>query len=129
MVQADPRTRNYMGLHGFGFGHFMMLSGIVVTAAALEVGIHHPMHTVSAFTACNLSAGLCMYFLGAAYHHRVMRLGPGRLRLLTAVLLLLTAPLGLQFSAIVQLLACVLIVTAAITIDDYVLEPRRAGNG
>lgn len=125
LVKADPRTRNFMALRGFGYGHFFMLSGIILTAAALEVGVHHPLHPVNTFAAWNMAAGLCVYFLGDVYFHRVMRLGPGRLRLFTAALMLCTAPLGMQFSALAQLIACVVIIVATITLDDYVLEPKR----
>lgn len=127
MVQADPVTRNFMGLRAYGLGHFLMLSGIMLCAAALEVGIHHPLHPVSPFGAWNMAVGLCLYFLGDVYFHRVMRLGPGRLRLLLAALLLLTAPLGLYFSALVQLLVCAVLIVGTTAFEDYVLEPRRAG--
>lgn len=128
MVQADPMTRNMLGLHGYGFGHFIMLSGIILCAAALEVGVHHPLHPVSPFGAWNMAVGLCLYFLGDVYFHRVMRLGPGRLRLLLAALLLLTAPLGMHFSALVQLLVCAVLIVVTIAFEDYILEPGRAGS-
>jgi len=125
MVSASPTRRGHLALYGFGAGHFLMLSGIILTAAALEVGIHAPTHAVSTATAWNLSGGLALYFVGDVYFRRVMGLGPGRLRLLLAFLLLATVPLGLTFSALAQLLVVVLILVLVFAIEDYVLEPKR----
>jgi hypothetical protein len=83
-----------------------------IIAAGLEVAITHPIGQPEAADAVgiwNLAAGLALYLIGDTLYRRVVRIGPGRLRLLIAALALATVPLGLIFGALAQLTACVLL--------------------
>ena len=109
---AAPSERARMALIGFGYAHFIMIAGIILIAAGLGVAITHPVGQPEAADEVgiwNLAAGLALYLIGDTLYRRVLRIGPGRLRLLIAALALLTVPLGLIFGALAQLTACVLL--------------------
>src|ERR1700712_2232466 len=98
-----------MALLGFGYAHFIMIAGIILIAAGLEVAITHPIGQPAAADEVgiwNLAAGLAIYLIGDTLYRRVVRIGPGRLHLLIAALVLATVPLGLLFGASAQVIAC-----------------------
>lgn len=125
LVNSNPQERAFLASN-LSFTHFVMLLGIIFVAAAVEVGIHHPTQQAEAATAWNLALGVSLYFLGDVLFRRVMGIGPGRLRTALAFAVLLSVPIGLQFSAAWQLLACALLVGLTVLFEDYVLEPKRA---
>ncbi len=106
---ATPAERARMALLGFGYAHMVMIAGIILLAAGLEVGITRPLGTPEAIGIWNLAAGLAVYLLGNVLYRRVLRIGAGRLRLLLAALAFATVPLGLAFGALAQIAACVLL--------------------
>jgi len=107
--RATPAERGRMALLGFGYAHFVMIFGIVLIAAGLEVGIAYPTGPPETVGIWNLAAGLAVYLVGDAAYRRVLRIGPSRRHLLTAGLALLTVPLGLRFGTLAQMAACVLL--------------------
>jgi low temperature requirement protein LtrA len=109
---ATPSERARMALLGFGYAHFIMIAGIILIAAGLEVAITHPVGQSEAADEVgiwNLAAGLAIYLIGDTLYRRVIRIGPSRLRLLIAALALVTVPLGLIFGALAQVTACILL--------------------
>lgn len=109
---AAPSERARMALLGFGYAHFIMIAGIILLAAGLEVAITHPVGQPAAADEAgiwNLAAGLALYLLGDTLYRWVLRIGPSRLRLLIAALVVVTVPLGLIFGALAQVTACVLL--------------------
>lgn len=54
-VMAEPVRRNRMALLGFGYLHMVMMAGIILVAAAAEVGIHEPAHHAPEAGAWNLA--------------------------------------------------------------------------
>lgn len=124
---ARPAERARMALIGFGYAHFTMIIGIVLLAAGLEVGITHPTGPPEGIGLWNLAAGLAIYLIGDTLYRRVLRIGPGRLRLLIAALAFLTVPLGLAFGALAQVAACVLLLQPLWIIDRA--QEKRAVQG
>jgi len=109
---AAPSDRARMALIGFGYAHFIMIAGIILIAAGLEVAIAHPIGQPEAANEVgiwNLAAGLALYLIGDTLYRRVLRIGSGRLHLIVAVLALATIPLGLISGALAQLAVCVLL--------------------
>ena len=106
MTEATPAERARMALFGFGLAHFVMIFGVVLVAAGLEVGIAHPADHPEATGIWNLATGLALYLLGDAFYRRVLRLGSVWLHLLIAGLMLVAVPLGLTFGALVHLAVC-----------------------
>ncbi|HEY8602672.1 MAG TPA: low temperature requirement protein A [Thermomicrobiales bacterium] len=120
---ATAADRARMALLGFGYAHFVMIAGIILIAAGLEVGIAHPLGHAEAIGLWNLAAGLALYLVGDTLYRRVLRIGPGRLRLAIAALIFLTVPLGLAFGALAQVAACVLLLQPLWIVD------RKGGGG
>lgn len=108
-VQAEAQQRNRIALLGFGYGHFMMIFGIILVAAGLKVGIAHPLGHPEAVGIWNLACGLALYLVGDAWYHRTLRLGSGTLQLIVAALTLLSIPLGLALGALPHLAICLLL--------------------
>lgn len=94
--QATREERVRMAIIGFGLAHFAMIFGILLLAAGLEVGIAHPTGHSDPIGALNLSLGLALYLVGDEVYRRALRIGPGRLRLVIAALMLATIPLGIS---------------------------------
>ncbi|MBA3532930.1 MAG: low temperature requirement protein A [Ardenticatenales bacterium] len=109
LVHATPAERNRMGAQGFGYAHFIMILGIILIAAGLEVAIAHPTGHPEAVGIWNLAVGLAVYLAGDAMYRQALRLGPSSLHLLLAVLMFVTVPVGLFFGALAQIVACVLL--------------------
>ncbi|WP_346763203.1 low temperature requirement protein A [Deinococcus sp. Arct2-2] len=40
-LQASPAQRTRMAVMGYGYGHFVMITGIILIAAGLKVGVAH----------------------------------------------------------------------------------------
>ncbi|GBF05628.1 low temperature requirement protein A [Deinococcus aerius] len=99
--------RARLALAGFGYGHYLMLAGIIVLAAGIKGVVAHPADHAEPHVAWCLGGGLALYLAGDVLFRRLMGLGPGRLRLLAAVGALLTVPLALADGGLVQLGACV----------------------
>ena len=104
---ATPVERARMALLGFGYAHFAMIIGVILLAAGLEVGIARPTGSPEGIGLWNLAAGLAVYLVGDTLYRRVLRIGPGRVRLLIAALAFGTVPLGFAFGALAQVAACV----------------------
>ncbi len=108
-AEANAQERNRIALLGFGYGHFMMIFGIILVAAGLKVGIAHPLGHPEAIGIWNVGCGLALYLLGDAWYHRTLRLGNGYLQLIVAALMGLTIPLGLALGALPHLAICLLL--------------------
>lgn len=124
-AQGDEQTR--LALQGYNYSHMPMLFGIMMVSAALEVTIHHPAGKATDATAWNLAGGLLLFYLGLMIFHRILGLGPGRLRLFMGLIGLLSVPIGLKVGALWQLLAVNVFLLLLTSLDDYVLEPKRGG--
>lgn len=127
--QFGPDRRARVALLGFGFAHMAMIAGILVAVAGMERGVENPLGRASAVGASNLAAGLALYLVGDIFYRRVMGIGPNRRRLAIAVGFLATIPLGLFFSATVQLLASGLIGTLLWTIEESPAEGEEPSAG
>ena len=125
---ATVVERARMALLGFGYAHFVMIFGIILLAAGLEVGIAHPIGRPEAIGLWNLAAGLAIYLIGDTLYRRVLRIGPGRLRLVIAALGFFTVPLGLALGALAQVVACVLLLQP-LWLVDRAREPHPDQHG
>lgn len=123
LQNTPPARRVRLALYGFGFGHFLMLFGIILFAAGLEVDIHNPLHISPAASTWNLAGGLALYFAGDIYFRRTLGLQVGWVRPALAAALLLSGLLGLHVTAFIHLTVCLALVMGAILYEDYVLEP------
>ncbi|MFC4452625.1 low temperature requirement protein A [Deinococcus sonorensis] len=120
LARAPAERRPRMALNGFGYGHYLMIAGIVLLASGVKLGVADPLRPEAA-AAWNLGAGLALYLLGDVLYRRVVQIGPGRLRLVVAALMLLGVPLGLRWGTEVQLAFGVVLLVAML-----MLEARRS---
>lgn len=126
-VRAEPGRRNRMALVGFGYLHMVMMAGIILIAAALEVGVHDPAHHASDAAAWNLAAGLALFYGAHVAFRHVMGIASGRQRVAVAVLCAASAPLGLTISAMAQLVACCALIVVVTLLEDYAGKDAGAG--
>ena len=129
-ISAAPERRNRMALLGFGYLHMAMMAGIILFAAAVEVGVHEPAHHAPGVGAWNLAAGLALFYAGHVAFRRVMAVGSGWLRVLISVLCGLSVILGLTTSALGQLVACAAVIVVITLLEDYAgLDRGATGSG
>jgi low temperature requirement protein LtrA len=107
MEAATPERRGRLALVGFGYTHLPMLLGIVAVAAGLEEAIAHPHAGLELAPAAFLAGGATVFLLADVAFRRLLEIGTGGPRALTASALLVTIPLGTEVSALAQLVGVV----------------------
>ncbi|SNY33533.1 low temperature requirement protein A [Paractinoplanes atraurantiacus] len=120
---ADPLKRARLALHGWGFAHYPMLLGIVVTAVGVKKTVGHAFDGLPWGSALALSGGVALYLVGHAAFLALLRLRGVHHRLAAAAVVLAAVPLGHRI-AVAQLAAVVVIMVAAAIIEDLP-EVRR----
>jgi low temperature requirement protein LtrA len=114
-VQGPERAR--MALAGYGYAHYGVLLGVILTAVGIEAAVAHPsehLHTAQALALC----GGVALFLGAdAWFRSVLGLGRGARRLVAALAVLLAVPVGTTASAAAGLAATTLLLTGALALE------------
>ena len=90
----DPARRARAALEAYGWAHYVLLLGIVATAAGIKKAVSHPVGHLTWPQALVLGAGLALYLLGDVWFRRVLRIGRLRYRLVGAIAMLATVPVG-----------------------------------
>ena len=121
-TRATLTERSRMALLGYGYTHFAMILGIMLTAAGLKVAIAHPTGSADPASVWNLGAGLAVYLVGDVLFRHILRVGPGQVLLFIAGLALATISLGFLFGSLAQLVAAVLLISS-------LFGPSKAGLG
>ncbi|MFI9511133.1 low temperature requirement protein A [Nocardia sp. NPDC052566] len=103
---------------GYDYALYPLLIGIIVTAAGIKMSIAHGSEAASVATAAALSGGVSLYFLGQFFFRRALRLPRPWSRLIAAVAVSATIPIGVYWVAWGQLAALVALAYAAVIIDD-----------
>ncbi|MFI5896379.1 low temperature requirement protein A [Actinoplanes sp. NPDC051513] len=122
----NPRRRARLALNGWGYAHYVILLGIVVTAVGIKKTVGHAFEPLHWDAALALSGGLALYLVGHAAFLALLRLRGVRHRLAAAAVILAAMPLG-HMVAIVQLVTVALIMSIAAIIED-IPEVRRSGS-
>ena len=120
LEHAPAQARPQLALRGFGFGHVLMIAGIIGLAAGVKLVVGHLGGAPSALTAWSLAGGVSLYLLGDVLFRWVVGIGRAGTRLAFAGLVLLSAPLGLLGGGLVQLAGLV-----ALLVGLLWLEGRR----
>jgi low temperature requirement protein LtrA len=121
----DPLRRARLALNAWGYAHYPMLLGIIILSVGIKETVGHAFEPLHFSAAAVLGGGVALYILGHAWFLRLTRLRGVRHRLIAAVLVLATIPLG-PVVAIAQLVAIPLIMAVVAIIED-VPEVRRSG--
>jgi low temperature requirement protein LtrA len=122
----DPLRRARLALNGWGYAHYPMLLGIIVLSAGVKKTVGAAFEPLAWKYALALGGGVALYQLGHAWFLSLLHL-PGRWhRVVAALVVLATVPLGHHW-AIAQLAAIPIIMVAAAMIEDLP-EVRRTGS-
>jgi low temperature requirement protein LtrA len=107
-------------VEAYWFAHLLMIAGIVGAAAGIE-GIVAALATSDSTPALaarwHLAVGVCVYLLGAWAFRRMLNIGRADMRLIAAVLALMTVPLGAAFRGLVQLSVLVAMLAAMLVAE------------
>jgi hypothetical protein len=80
--------------------------------------IARPEEPLTAGAALALGIGVALFFVGDAEFRRVLRVGPATPRIVAAVAVLTTIPLGMLVTATLQLTALVVVIAAALAVEQ-----------
>jgi len=123
---TDPRRRARLALDGWGYAHYVMLLGVVVLAVGIKKTVGHAFEPLHWGEAIALAGGVAIYQLGHAGFLLRLGIGGWRHRVVAALVVLATIPLG-HVVAVAQLAAIPLIMAAAAIIEDLP-GMRRTGS-
>jgi len=125
MSATAPERRPQLALVGFGYWHYGIILAIVAVAAGLEQAIEHPWDPSDSWTAVALAAGVAAFVTCEVGFRRTFGITRRRVRLITALAVLTTIPLGTGISALAQVGALTAIMAAALTAEGWWDAPAR----
>jgi low temperature requirement protein LtrA len=128
MSSATGDERSHLGL-SIAYVHLAMIAGIIVAAAGVKSIVAHPADPVEAFAAWNLAAGVALYLAGEAAFRYGLGFAPAYKRLITAVLILFTVPVGLGVNGVAQLAIAFALLTVLIVSEQLRWRYRRRSQG
>ena len=119
LLAATGHRQTRMALMAFGYAYVVMLAGVIVLAAGLEVVLAHLGETNDKTAAINQGVGVALYLLGETLFRRLLAIEPGRWRPLAALAALVTIPVGMTASGLIQMWLLL-----AIVVGTLILEQR-----
>ncbi|GGK67050.1 low temperature requirement protein A [Nocardia camponoti] len=122
-VPDSDRVRPALVAYDYAF--YPLLVGVILTSAGIALSIAHGHESVGWPAALALSGGVALYFVGQAWFRATLKLPGARSRLIGAVVVAATAPLGVYTVAWIQLAALVGLAFAVVIADDKAI--LRAG--
>jgi low temperature requirement protein LtrA len=122
----NPRRRARLALQAWGYAHYPILLGIVIASVGIKKTVGHALEPLPWAEALTLGGGVAIYLLGHAAFLAQLRLRGVYHRLICAVAVLATIPLG-HLRAVGQLVAVVVVMVSAAIIEDLP-EVRRSGS-
>jgi low temperature requirement protein LtrA len=117
----DPARRARAALEAYGWAHYVLLLGIVATAAGIKKAVSHPVGHLTWAQALVLGAGVALYLLGDVWFRRVLRIGRLRYRLVGALAMLATVPVGAVW-AVGQMLLLIGFIVAMFYWEEFYLR-------
>ncbi|MGW5229938.1 low temperature requirement protein A [Nocardia niigatensis] len=102
----------------YGYSLFVLVLGIILTAAGISMTIAHGNEPASVAAALALSGGVALFFLGQCLFRLVFGIPRAGLRLAAAVAVLATAPIGIVWVAWGQLVLLTLVAYGFVIADD-----------
>jgi low temperature requirement protein LtrA len=117
----DPARRARAALEAYGWAHYVLLLGIVATAAGIKKAVSHPVGHLTWPQALVLGSGVALYLLGDVWFRRVLRIGRLRYRLVGALAMLATVPVGAVW-AVGQMLLLIAFIVAMFYWEEFYLR-------
>ncbi|MTE13787.1 low temperature requirement protein A [Nocardia aurantiaca] len=102
----------------YGYSLFVLVLGIILTAAGISMTISHGNQPASTAAALALSGGVAVFFLGQCLFRLTLGIPRPWLRLAGAVAIVATAPMGIAGVAWGQLVLLVLVAYGFVIADD-----------
>ncbi|GLW54583.1 low temperature requirement protein A [Kitasatospora phosalacinea] len=103
MARLDDARRNLAAIKVYNLGHYALLLAVILFATGAKTATAHPTSPIHLPEALALSGGTALFLCANTGIRRTLALGPTRLRLLTAALVLAITPLGTQLNPLTQL--------------------------
>ncbi|GIM97425.1 low temperature requirement protein A [Paractinoplanes toevensis] len=122
---TEPARRARLALNAWGYAHYPILLGILITAVGIKKTVGHAFEALHWEQAIALSGGVAIYLLGHAGFLALLRLRGVYHRLAAAAVILAAIPIG-HMLAIAQLATVLAILVGAAIIEDLP-EVRRTG--
>jgi low temperature requirement protein LtrA len=116
LVAAEPGPRVRLALRT-GFAHIPLMLGVVITAAGIHTAVAHPGDPSSWPAALALAGGVVVFLAGIIEIRHSLHTVAVRSRLVTAVAVLATMPIGALVNAGLHLAAVVAVVVAMLWVD------------
>jgi low temperature requirement protein LtrA len=130
LAAAEPGPRARLALRT-GFAHIPLLLGVVVTAAGIHAAVAHPSDPSSWPAALALAGGVVVFLAGIAAIRQSLQSVPMRSRIVTAVAVLTTMPIGTAVNAGLHLAAVIAVLVAMLVVERgyHAAQTRRAPAG
>ncbi|WP_425147526.1 low temperature requirement protein A [Deinococcus sp.] len=117
LEKLSPLERTRLALRAFGFGHAIMIAGVIGVAAGVKLTLGQLGSHAGLLTAWSLAGGTALYLLGDALFRQLAYLAGAAPRLIFAALALLTAPLGSSLGSLWQLAALLGLLSAMLLVE------------
>ncbi|MGW4715406.1 low temperature requirement protein A [Nocardia sp. NPDC004260] len=118
LAAVPDRERSRPAVLAYGYALYPLLIGVIVAAAGIQMSIARGGVASPVAVAAALSGGVALYFLGQFFFRLALRLPRPWARLLAALAVAATAPIGIYWVSWAQLAAIVIVGYAAVIADD-----------
>lgn len=118
LAHAEGGARSLLSTRAYFFAHIPLLLGIVIAAAGIHGAIAHSGEPVAWRSASALAGGVALFLLGYADFRRAMAIGSPWSRIVAALVVLATIPIGAAVSAGIHLASVVAVLAAMLVIDS-----------
>lgn len=129
LAALPSRDRSKVAVFAYSYALVLLLGGIIMTAAGINMSIAHGNESASLAAASALSGGVALYFLGQCCFRAALGLPRAWTRLAAAVAVCATIPVGVVWDAWIQLAALIIVAYASVWLDSREWSSRRAFSG
>lgn len=119
MAGLDDARRNHLAVRLYNIAHYFLLLGVLLLAAGAKSVVAHPADVMGTGQASALAGGVALFLVANAAIRRTVGLARSRPRLVAALLLLATIPLGTKASALAQVAAAALVLAAVFAFEEF----------
>ncbi|PXX56455.1 low temperature requirement protein LtrA [Nocardia tenerifensis] len=120
LAAVPERERSRPAVLAYGYSLYPLLIGVIVTSAGIQMSIGHGNESVGVAAAAALSGGVALYFLAQFFFRLALGLPRPWMRLLAALAVAATIPIGVVWVSWAQLAALVAVGYAAVIGDDLI---------
>jgi low temperature requirement protein LtrA len=122
LTASDSSMRAHRALTGYGYGHLLLIAGIVVMAVGVTQIFKHLQEQASTFTVWHLGGGMALYLAGDAIFRDLVGIGRTRLRWMASLAALLSLPIGLLAGGLAQMFMLITIMVVMLALEQHTLR-------